>query len=53
MVCYKYSQKDKRYEEYIANISDEDMSGGMYMDMTLNRLIEKGKTEGKIKKKQG
>lgn len=42
-------KRDKRYEEYIAGVSDEDMAGGMYMDTALDRLIAEGEAEGKAK----
>ena len=44
-------KKDKRYEEYIAEVSDKDMAGGMYMDTALDRLIAEGKAEGIIEGK--
>ncbi len=30
MVCYKYNQK--RYIDYLDNVFDEELAGGMYMD---------------------
>lgn len=42
-------KKDKRYAEYIENISDEELAGGVYMDAVLDRIEARGKAEGKAK----
>lgn len=42
-------KRDKRYEEYIAGVSDENMVGGMYMDTALDRLIAEGEAEGEAR----
>lgn len=40
-------KRDQRYVEYIENISDEDLSGGMYMDAVLDRIEARGEARGK------
>lgn len=39
-------KKDKRYVDYIENISEQEIVGGVNMDAVLDRLIEEGKAEG-------
>ena len=38
-------KRDQRYVEYIENISDEDLSGGMYMDAVLDRIEARGEAK--------
>ena len=40
-------KRDQRYVEYIENISDEDLSGGVYMDAVLDRIEARGEARGK------
>lgn len=42
-------KKDKRYIEYIDQISDADIEGRINMDATLDRLIAEGETRGEIR----
>ena len=42
-------KKDKRYMEYINQISDADIEGGIYMDATLDRLIAEGEKRGEAR----
>ncbi len=41
-------KKDKRYIDYIDNVSDEELAGGMYMDAVLDRIEARG--EEKVNK---
>ena len=38
-------KNDQRYVEYIENISDEDLSGGVYMDAVLDRIEARGEAK--------
>jgi hypothetical protein len=38
-------KRDQRYVEYIENISDEDLSGGVYMDAVLDRIEARGEAK--------
>lgn len=40
-------KKDKRYIDYIDNVSDEELAGGVYMDAVLDRIEARGKAVGK------
>lgn len=39
-------KKDKRYAEYIDQVSDADIGGGLSMDATLDHLIAEGESRG-------
>lgn len=40
-------KNDKRYAEYIDSVSDEELSGGVNMDATLDYIEARGKIKGK------
>lgn len=42
-------KKDKRYIDYINQISDADIEGGMYMDATLDRLIAEESKKAEVR----
>ena len=44
-------KRDQRYVEYIENISDEDLSGGVYMDAVLDRIEARGEAKGEARGK--
>lgn len=37
-------KKDKRYIDYIDNVSDEELAGGVYMDAVLDRIEARGES---------
>ena len=39
-------KNDKRYAEYIDEISDEELEGGIYMDATLDYIEKRGEKRG-------
>lgn len=39
-------KNDKRYSEYINNISDKELEGGLYMDATLDYIEKRGERRG-------
>ena len=40
-------KNDKRYIDYIDNVSDEELAGGVYMDAVLDRIEARGEARGK------